>query len=392
MKSLRIYLVVLSVLVILYLVAQFNRPKAIDWTETYSSTDKIPFGTYIIYNRLNDIFPGSRIESFREPVYDVINGHGITHGTYVIICNSFNINEYDYKKLVNFIKSGNDVFVAANDFSDEFSKRLKIELAPEFHAFTNPVSLKFVSKYLDSSKTYQLDKESSMVYFKKFNQDTAVVLGKNTEDHVNYLKYGLGKGNLYLSCAPMMFTNYALLNKSGQRYAETALSYIKSNHELMWDQYYALGRDDDDATMRVFLRNDALRWAFYIAFFSLLGFVVYDIKRRQRIIPVIEPLENATLSFVNTVGQVYFEEHNNRNLADKKITYFLEHLRERYNLKTTSLDKEFINGFSQKTGIDIDTASGLVNYINYLNNLQTVNNDELIQLNRLIEQFYIKSR
>src|SRR6185437_7787947 len=100
---------------------------------------------------------------------------------------------------------------------------------------------------------------------------------------------------------------------------------------VTWDQYYSVGREDDGSTMRVFLRNTRLRWAFYIAFFGLILFVLYEMKRRQRIIPVIEPLENSTISFVNVVGQVYYEQHDNVNIGNKKIQYFLEHLRTQYN-------------------------------------------------------------
>ncbi|MDB5137494.1 MAG: hypothetical protein JWP37_4097, partial [Mucilaginibacter sp.] len=150
MKSLRLYIIVLVSLIIVYLVAQYNRPKAVNWSETYSSTDKIPFGTYIIYHRLNDIFPQSKVQTLREPVYNVVNDHGITHATYLIICNSVNLNEYDYKKLIAFIKSGNDVFIGASYFGEQFSKQLKIENSNEFKDFGSYGGLKFINKKLDT--------------------------------------------------------------------------------------------------------------------------------------------------------------------------------------------------------------------------------------------------
>jgi hypothetical protein len=393
MKSLRLYIIILSALLVIYLVVQFNRPKAIDWSATFSSADKIPFGTYIAYNRLNDIFPDARIESFREPVYNVLNDHGITRGAYIIICDEPTLNEYDYQKLLDFIKAGNDVFIAAEAFGDEIEKRLKIEMGHEFPDFKSTVGLKFTSKHLDTNKIYQISRSIGLNYFRRFNHDTAVVLGMSAKHHPNFLKYPLGKGNLYLNADPLMFTNFGLLQKTGSDYAATALSYINPVNYVIWDQYYAIGREGDDSSIRVFLRSAALRWAFYSAFFGLVVFVLYDIKRRQRIIPVIEPLRNDTLTFVSTVGQVYYEEHNNMNLASKKILYFLEYLRDKYNLKTTTLNKEFTDGLAQKTGIDKEFAANLVNYINYLAGQQTnVTNDELIELNRFIEQFYIKSR
>jgi hypothetical protein len=389
MKSLRIYIITMAVLIVIYLVAQYNRPKAIDWTEIYSNTDKIPFGTYIIYNRLNDIFPKAKVQSLREPVYNVINDRKITHATYLIIANSVNLNEYDYKKLLTFIKNGNDVFISASYFGDELRKMLKIETSAEFKMTGG---LKFINKQLDTTKIYHTDGKIGDIYFSQFDTVSIAALGSNAFQHANFLRYSAGKGDLFLNSNPKMFTNYSLLNKVGNEYAATALSFVKNDSSIIWDQYYALGREDEDSSMRVFLRNNALRWAFYISFFSLIAFVLYEVKRRQRIIPVIEPLENATLNFVNVVGQVYYEQRDNRNISSKKILYFLEHLRSVYYLKTNLLDQEFIDNFSQKTAIDRSFAVELVNHINFLSMAQQVSNSDLIKLNQLIEQFYNESR
>lgn len=389
MKSLRLYIIVLSVLIIGYLVAQYNRPKAIDWSETYSSRDKIPFGTYITYNRLNDIFPGAKVQTFREPIYNVVNDHGITHATYLIICNSINLNEYDYKKLTQFIKSGSDVFISASYFGEQLRKELKIETTVEIK---KTGGLKFVNQQLDTNKIYYTDGRVGDIYFSQLDTAKMVALGSNVFHRANFLRYSTGKGNLFLNSNPAMFTNYSLFNKSGNAYAARALSFVKNDGILIWDQYYALGRADDSSDMRVFLRNDALRWTFYIAFFSLIVFVLYETKRRQRIIPVIEPLANSTLNFVNVVGQVYYEQRDNRNISNKKILYFLEHLRTVFYLKTNPLDEAFIDNLSKKTAIEHSFATELVNHINYLHAAQQVTNTELVKLNQLIEQFYKQSK
>jgi len=144
--------------------------------------------------------------------------------------------------------------------------------------------------------------------------------------------------------------------------------------------------------MRVFLSHPELEWAYYIAIFSLLIFVLYEIKRRQRIIPVIEPLSNSTLEFVNVVGQVYYEKRNNDNIAKKQVLYLLSYLRDEYQLKTNKLDKEFTETLTAKLGLDPDFANDFVEFLHYINVQDRINDKELIHLNKLIEQFYIQSR
>ena len=196
MKNLRTYIITIASLLIIYLVAQFNRPNAIDWSETFNSNDKIPFGTYVIYNRLTDIFPKSKISTFREPVYNVINDHGINNGTYIIICYRLNLNEYDYQKLKGFIKKGNDVFISAVLFGNELQKDFKIETNAQMGNIETASGVKFINKSLDTNKIYRVGKGVGGIYFSNVDTSKAVALGMDALNHVNFLKYNIGKGNL----------------------------------------------------------------------------------------------------------------------------------------------------------------------------------------------------
>lgn len=389
MKGLKLYIIAVCAFIALYLVAQYNRTKAVNWEKTLNSADKTPFGTYVLFNRLNDVFPNARLQTFREPVYNVIADHGIKHGTYLIVCEDINLNEYDYAKLKAYIGKGNDVFIAASYFSEEFKKNFKVESRIEFH---NKVmgKTRFTNKYLDTSKYYNLDRGMADGYFNSFDTAKAVVLGSNGYRHANFIKYTIGKGNLYLNANPLMFTNYSIL--VGFDYAATALSFVKNDTVLLWDEYYTKGREDDESTMRVFLRNPPLRLAFYIAFFGMVLFIIYEKKRRQRIIPVIEPLGNSTIEFVSVVGQVYYEQRDNTNIAQKKATYFLEYLRTKYNLKTSALDSEFKNALSNKSGVAAELIKDIVDQVTLVRGGLPVSDNELIALNKNIEQFYLQSR
>lgn len=392
MKDLKFYIFIASALLIIYLVAEYNRPKPIDWSETYVNTDKIPYGTYVLYHQLHDIFPGTDIRSYKEPVYNVLADRKIGNANYLIICNSIKFIESDYEELRAFISKGNDVFIAASSFGTYLSDTLKLGTSPQF-AFTKTVrGLKLMNKTLDTSHVYAIDKKIPTSYFDSFDTTRAIILGKDVNDHINFVKYNFGKGSLYLNTNPSMFSNYALLNTNGGDYASTALSYLHPNKNLIWDEYYTLGKDDEGSPMRVFLRNPALRMAYYIALFALLIYVVYQIKRRQRIIPVIEPLQNTTLDFVNVVGQVYYEQRDNSNIAQKKASYFLEHLRTQYNLKTNLLNNEFVEMLAHKSGVDTQLIQQLLHQVTLVRSGAPVSDTELIDLNKNIERFYQRSK
>lgn len=392
MKGLRLYLIFGAALLIIYIIAQLNKPKEIDWTESFINKEKTPYGTYVLYNRLHDLFPGAKITPYRLPVYNVIADDSIKNSSYIIICAGVEFAQPDYDQLIKYLKQGNDVFIAASYFGDVFEKNLDIRVVRRDKFNNSGTPVKFASHYLDSAKKYTVDKGTGDLQFSKFDTARAVVLGENDNHKANFIKYNFGKGSLFLSANPKFFSNYSVLAPQGAAYAATALSFLKNTHQLAWDEYYTQGTIGNESFMRVFLSNYSLQWAYYIALFSLLLFVVYEIKRRQRIIPVIEPLSNSTLEFVTVVGQVYYESRNNVDIAHKKVLYVLTYLRDEYQLKTTKLDKEFTEKLTAKLGIDAAFAANLVSYMLYVSTAAHLNDNELIELNKLIEQFYIQSR
>ncbi|MGN6569370.1 MAG: DUF4350 domain-containing protein [Flavipsychrobacter sp.] len=388
MKDLKIYIGIASVILLIYLVAEYNRPVPVSWAETLDRNDKIPFGTYILYNRLEDIFPGSERHTFREPIYNVVNDHELTHGSCIIICDAISLSEVDYNKLSSFVRKGNDVFIASSYFGKGLNDSLKVELQSELKNDT--VKSYFTNNSL-GSRQYGIDKRIGNLYFRSYSNE-AIVLGKNSAGHVNYIAYKLGKGHLFLNANPLLFTNYSLLNEQGATYASIALSHVKNDGNLIWDDYYVKGREDESSPLRVLLRNNALRAALYISLFSLVLFVLYEMKRRQRVIPVIEPLKNTTLEFVTTVGQVYYEQRNNNNIAQKMATYWLEQIRSKYRVPTSKLDDEFVDILMKRSGVSEDLIKTIIEQIKVLNENSPMRDKELADLNNNIEQFYLQSK
>jgi hypothetical protein len=392
MKGLRLYLIVCGILVTGYIVVQFNQPKRIDWSDTLINHDKIPFGTYILRNRLADLFPNAKIKDYREPIYNVIVDDSAKNSSYFIVCPQLQISEVDYTKLTNYISKGNDVFIAAMQFDKVFAKHLHISTDIIGTLKNDTPAIHFTSPYLHPDKVYPVDKGCTVMYFDDFDAKKATVLSEDNNKNPDYLRFKFGKGSLYLMANPNMLTNYSLLTQQGAAYAATALSFVKDTRNIIWDEYYSQGDIDQDSPMRVFLNNLYLRWAYYIALFSLLVYVLYEIKRRQRIIPVLDPMTNTTLEFVNVVGQLYYEKRNNANIAHKQVNYILNHLRDEYQVKASPGENEFLEKLTGKLGFDETFAGNFSRYLQFISVQDRVSDTELINLNKLIEQFYLRSR
>jgi len=125
----------------------------------------------------------------------------------------------------------------------------------------------------------------------------------------------------------------------------------------------------------------------YIVLFSILLFIFFEAKRKQRIIPIIKPLSNTTLEFTETLGRLYFQYKDHKNIADKKITYFLEYIRTRYYLKTENLDSIFLENLNKKSGVSLEKIETLFKHINFIQRQTTISESDLLELNRKMEEF-----
>ena len=101
------------------------------------------------------------------------------------------------------------------------------------------------------------------------------------------------------------------------------------------------------------------------------------------------PLKNESVSFIETVGRLYFNKGNNTNLAEKIIQQYLEWVRLHYYLNTNLLSTEFIKQLAHKSGQPEYVVTELVYMITEIR-MGSVKPDDayLYQLYRTIQQFY----
>jgi len=186
----------------------------------------------------------------------------------------------------------------------------------------------------------------------------------------------------------MAFTNIYLLAGTNNEFVSNTLSYLPQS-KVYRTEYYHLGRMEAETPLRFILTTEPLKWAYYITFVSILLFMLFEAKRKQRIIPIIPPLANTTLEFVSTIGNLYYQKADHKNIAEKKIQFFLEQIRTNYYLSTNQRDDLFITSLAKKTGNSEETTRSLMKKIDQVLSSSQIDKDTLIDLNGQIEKFYV---
>ena len=72
--NLRWYLGGLLLLFAAYVALEYNRPKPIDWTPTLVNKDRIPYGTYVLYDQLPRLLGTDSVATSRLPIYNQLTG------------------------------------------------------------------------------------------------------------------------------------------------------------------------------------------------------------------------------------------------------------------------------------------------------------------------------
>jgi hypothetical protein len=389
MKKRHLYGIGMALLFVGFVLVEYYRPKPLDWTETLSNRDKIPYGTYVLYHLLPGFFEGEPVRTVRQPTYsfwdELDPDEGFTN--YISVSSSFDVDEANLSALLEYARIGHQVFIAAELFGEGFRDSLGFDTDVRFRVAPDSARLRLARPAGQGERPYTYAAKNAQASFTLPDSSRATVLGTNDQGKPTFIRIPHGDGHFYLSSVPLAFSNYYLLRPHQAGYAARALSYLPVQ-PTYWDEYQKGGRDEDESIFRVLVRHEALSGAYYLALGSLLLFMLFESKRRQRAIPVREPPRNTTLDFVQVVGDLYYQHRNHKAIAEKKVTYLLEHIRTRYFEPTHDLGPDFRQRLAQKAGVPPEQVEELFRLVQQVQLAGEVSEKQLLQLNKAVEDFY----
>ena len=362
--------------------------------------DKNPFGTYVLNQELNQLFYHNNLYVVKKSMQKSLSGNYDTGSLYINVSKNFFLNADEINSMLNFVSNGNSMFIASENIDTNFLNKIGFEQGASkmgFEDFIFSMHYTYVKLqpglfYDTAAFTYYYIPFKN--YFSNYPGANSKVMGRNENGAANFIVLFYGKGRFYLHCDPRAFSNYFLLQKENYKYLQQVFSFTPAVPEhIYWDDYYNKRNYPPNDTggkswLGVLMQYPAMAWAFWLIFFMLVLFVLFDSKRRQRIIKPLQPNVNTSVAFTETVGRLYLQKKDNRNIADKMITYFLEHVRNQYFLNTNHLDEDFIDTLSRKSNVPLPQTAQLFGTINHVQQSPETTDKQLLQLNQQIENFY----
>lgn len=404
--------VVLVAIVLLLLVDRGGSSKPqqrINSNVTFKKDDKIPYGCYIAYNRLKDLFPLASITpSTASPGYwDSLSNYRDGQALVVVSPNFFP-SEFEMKLLARFTEAGNTVIISAENLSNEAEEALHSSLNIPFGTIPPPdfPSVRLLEPVFKDHRSFFYPGYTFQSWFDTVDPVYADSVGKDQDDHINLIHLKVGKGHFYVHTAPLALTNYFLLQGDNLAYYENLFSLIPPDvRTIVWDEYFLAKKyggssdrsrnnssDDDQRGMFGELaRYPALLWFMITCCIGLLLYTFNESRRKQRFIPEIKKPLNDSLDFARTIGRLYFDRGDHSNLARKMASYFLEYIRSKYKLPTNSLDDDFIERLNQKSGFPAEDLRAIIVVINRVDSGVNLSAEQLTTFYKQLETFYQKA-
>jgi hypothetical protein len=365
--------------------------------ETFSKRDKNPFGSYVFYDQLGQLFYNNELHTKKQNFETVWQNISDTASIYILISKNLFLSDAGQKAMLDYVSEGNSLFISSENIDDGLLDTLGCKAGPAF--FGGLVDFQYSSVKIRTtdhkdSSAYEYFYFPLVNYFKGYDSSITNVLGTNATGKANFIEVFYGKGRFYLHCEPRALSNYFLLQKTNYQYLQHIfpLAHTVPEH-VYWDDYYnkknypPSGNGSKNA-LQLLLQYPATAWALWLALLLLTLYILFGGKRRQRIIEKILPNTNTTVAFTETVGRLYLQKKDNRNIAEKMITYFQEHIRKQYYLNSSQVNDDFITALSKKSNVPKETTAALFQSIEMVHNSSEVSDQQLLLLNQQIEYFY----
>lgn len=393
---------VLGLMAVVMLAANRKLPKRMDERITLRAKDKIPYGFAAAKQLSTSLFPTASVYSEdRGPGYWNVLSNSSSGQAVVLVADYFNADDYEIDQLMKFAENGNYVFIIAKSFSTEAQTAFGFsygqdDLGPLFGASEDSLKVRLTTPSFTSDSFYVYPGKKYESWFENLDRAHATVLGRN-EREPNFIRMDKGDGSIFIHSAPLAFSNYFILHKNNIHYFEQAMSVIPAGvRKIVWDEYYLSKRSSSRNNNRskkpdflgVLFRYEAFKWGLLTILGTLILLILLNSRRKQRMIPGHPTPRNESLDFVKTMGRLYYDRKDHKNLAKKMAAYFLEHVRSTYKLSTHTLDDAFIESLQYKSGYERGHLNEIISFIDYLQNDHSVNETQLINFHNQLEAFY----
>ena len=382
MKASRWFIVFIVAFLLIMFAIEYNLPKKFVWTPTFSHYDEQPLGCALFDSLLSSSLPhgySMSKETFYQMEEDTVDKMGI-----LVIANSLSMVKADVNALLKMAERGNKIMLVSNNYPKLLEDTLGFYCtyshfnAAAFRKYASSIfrkdSIYWVADSVYSRQLYRCYPQFCNSSFRRYDskvirklaeKDMTDAIGDMLADSDSVKVYSnyhpllamarpWGEGEIILVSTPLLFTNYGVLDENNANYIFRLLSQMGELPIVRSEGYMKATAQVQQSPLRYLLAHQPLRWALYLTMITILLFMIFTAKRRQRAIPVVREPANKSLEFTELIGTLYFQKKDHVDLVRKKFAYLAEELRReiQVDIEEVADDKRSFERIARKTGMD----------------------------------------
>ena len=381
--------------IIVFLVLMFaiecRLPKKFVWNPTFSHYDKQPFGCAVFDSLLSSSLPKGYSLS-RKTFYELEQEDTTQRRGILVISDNLRLSDVDVNALLKMAERGDKIMLVSTLFGRYLEDTLQFR---SYYSYFSPMALKkYATSFMkkdslhwigDSTvyprQTFYFYPQLCSSYFwgdslpervlaqrvfesNEFRYETEA--DSLTTDSLVYMPVAMsrrwGKGEVILVSTPLIFTNYGMLDGKNATYIFRLLSQMGKLPIVRTEGYMKETAQVQQSPFRYFLAHEPLRSALYLTMITILLFMIFTARRKQRAIPVIREPENKSLEFAELIGTLYYQKKDHADLVRKKYLYFAEELRReiQVDVEEVAEDERSFGRIARKTGMEAGEIAAFI--------------------------------
>ncbi|MBD3903685.1 hypothetical protein NAL32_01305 [Chryseobacterium sp. Ch-15] len=380
-KTFKIYAVIFIIIMVILALFEVNKKEVTDWRKNFDVNKKSPFGLFVFNKEAKDLFKNNLTKIDVAPYDYYTEKEKKPHNILIV---ESEIDQESWSKILDEVSKGSDAMIIANRLPKNISDTIGFYGSKISYEDQNVLKLTDKKYQNDFIKLDKFPSGRGFSYIKPNVQVLGKTVEENNDDQANFIKTPFGKGTIYVHCEPLFLTNYYLLQSGNVKYAQSVFSYL-NDRETLW--FVESNTKESSSLLRFILSNPALKYAWWVFLGGLILFIFFNVKRKQRIVPIIEPFKNTSAEFVKSIGNLYMQEGDFHDMMAKKAQYFLNKVRIDLLIDTQNLDDEFAKKLQLKTGKSVEMVNEVIILIKKAQDpYASVMKEDLARINSLLDE------
>ncbi len=315
--------------------------------------------------------------------------------SYIFIEDDVNFTQSDVKRLFAFVAQGNTVLIATPmvplGISDSFYIQTNYSLSNIINNKKPDQNVQFHNQNIKYPKAYLIKNGLAGNYYESFDSSRAEIIATIDNNKAVALSMHYGNGKFIFTTLQNLFLNQNLVKQQERNITYTLLNYANA-YTIIWDEHYKKHNTKNKSTIDFITSNKSLYALLLCLIIGIVFYMVFESKRRQREIAMIQVKENSTLNFVHAITALYRKNSSShQDIIKQKLLHWYDLLKNRIRIDTQKLhtpNERLV--LSEKTGIPFDKINEICNQVKYLEMAHEISHKELAEFDNymlLFEKF-----